>query len=112
MSYLSCQFHHRFSDCESCLLLFNASFFSWLVFLQSLRERKRASEQTDGKTAEKTTDKKVEEEDEDSPYNLCSPVDLDNVRMCVCVSVKDLVCDHMERVYSYMKYLFVCACAC
>ncbi|KAG8012943.1 Fatty acid 2-hydroxylase [Nibea albiflora] len=42
--------------------------------MQTLRERRKNGEQTEGQT-EKTTDKKVE--DEDSPFNLCSAVDLD-----------------------------------
>lgn len=54
-----------------------------LFFLQTLRERRKAGEQTEGQTAEKTTQKKVEEEDENSPFNGCSSVDLDKV--CVCV---------------------------
>ncbi|XP_051238216.1 fatty acid 2-hydroxylase [Dicentrarchus labrax] len=40
---------------------------------QTLRERRKASEET----AEKMTDKKVQEEDENSPFNICSSVDLD-----------------------------------
>ncbi|KAL7402793.1 hypothetical protein ABVT39_020023 [Epinephelus coioides] len=47
---------------------------------QTLRERRTASEQSEGKTAEKTTDTKVKEEDkedENDAYNRCSPVDLD-----------------------------------
>uniref|UniRef100_A0A3Q1EYQ8 Fatty acid 2-hydroxylase n=1 Tax=Acanthochromis polyacanthus TaxID=80966 RepID=A0A3Q1EYQ8_9TELE len=42
---------------------------------QTLRERKQTSDQTDGKTAEKT--KLDEDEDENSPYSRCSSVDLD-----------------------------------
>lgn len=43
--------------------------------VQTLRERRKENEQTEEKSAEKTN--KVEEEDEDSPYKLCSSVDLD-----------------------------------
>uniref|UniRef100_A0A147A4E3 Fatty acid 2-hydroxylase n=1 Tax=Fundulus heteroclitus TaxID=8078 RepID=A0A147A4E3_FUNHE len=42
---------------------------------ETLRERRKASEQTEEKSAEKTNG--VKEEDENSPYKLCSSVDLD-----------------------------------
>ncbi|XP_034734914.1 fatty acid 2-hydroxylase [Etheostoma cragini] len=44
---------------------------------QTLRERRKANDKTVEKMAEKTTDKKMKEEDENAPYNRCSPVDLD-----------------------------------
>ncbi|XP_013867639.1 fatty acid 2-hydroxylase isoform X2 [Austrofundulus limnaeus] len=46
---------------------------------ETLRERKKASEQTNGKTAEKRTEKQqqVDEDEDISPYSRCSPVDLD-----------------------------------
>nr|XP_020459908.1 fatty acid 2-hydroxylase isoform X2 [Monopterus albus] len=44
---------------------------------QTLRERRKASEQTEGETAEQMTDVKVKEEDENDPYRLCNSVDLD-----------------------------------
>ncbi|XP_022058305.2 fatty acid 2-hydroxylase [Acanthochromis polyacanthus] len=44
---------------------------------QTLRERKQTSDQTDGKTAEKTKLDEDEDEDENSPYSRCSSVDLD-----------------------------------
>uniref|UniRef100_A0A8D0AYM7 Fatty acid 2-hydroxylase n=1 Tax=Sander lucioperca TaxID=283035 RepID=A0A8D0AYM7_SANLU len=44
---------------------------------QTLKERRKASEQTEEKMAEKMTDKKVKEEDVNAAYNRCSPVDLD-----------------------------------
>ncbi|XP_060932428.1 fatty acid 2-hydroxylase [Limanda limanda] len=43
---------------------------------QTVRERRNATEQTEGTLAGKTTDKK-EEEDQNDAYNRCSPVDLD-----------------------------------
>ncbi|XP_027854859.1 fatty acid 2-hydroxylase isoform X1 [Xiphophorus couchianus] len=43
--------------------------------VQTLRVRKKASEEAEEKSAEKTS--KVEDEDENSPYKLCSSVDLD-----------------------------------
>ncbi|KAG7229824.1 hypothetical protein INR49_012473 [Caranx melampygus] len=43
----------------------------------TLRERRKADEQTGGEKPEKTTDMKMKEEDEDSPYNRCSSVDLE-----------------------------------
>ncbi|KAF3854383.1 hypothetical protein F7725_022438 [Dissostichus mawsoni] len=42
---------------------------------QNLRERRKASEQTEEKTSEKTTEQK--EEDENDAYNRCSTVDMD-----------------------------------
>ncbi|KAM4553446.1 fatty acid 2-hydroxylase isoform 2-T2 [Fundulus diaphanus] len=42
---------------------------------ETLRERRKDSEQTEEKSAEKTNG--VKEEDENSPYKLCSSVDLD-----------------------------------
>lgn len=50
--------------------------------LQTLRERRNAKEQADGQMAEKTAEKT--EEDENTPFNLCSSVDLDKVCACVC----------------------------
>uniref|UniRef100_A0A3P8RM07 Fatty acid 2-hydroxylase n=1 Tax=Amphiprion percula TaxID=161767 RepID=A0A3P8RM07_AMPPE len=48
---------------------------NWLWCFETLRERRQTSDQTDGKTAEKT--KLDEDEDENSPYSRCSSVDLD-----------------------------------
>lgn len=56
------------------------------VFFQSLRERRTASDQTEAQTTEKTKGKQVEDEDENTSFNLCSSVDLDKVTS-VCVYV-------------------------
>ncbi|XP_078113867.1 fatty acid 2-hydroxylase [Sander vitreus] len=44
---------------------------------QTLKERRKASEQTEENMAEKMTDKKEKEKDVNAAYNRCSPVDLD-----------------------------------
>lgn len=84
-----------------------------LIFHQTVRERRKASEHTEAKAAEKMTNMKASEEDEDDPYSLCSAVDLDKV--CVCVSVGVFLvwtgmCEKTERVFFYIQCLFVCFC--
>lgn len=73
------------------------------VFLQSLRERRRASEQTEAQTTEKTKGKQEEDEDENAPFNLCSSVDLDKVTsvclyVCTCSCMSVCVCEQVMGV--------------
>ncbi|XP_031731514.1 LOW QUALITY PROTEIN: fatty acid 2-hydroxylase [Anarrhichthys ocellatus] len=53
---------------------------------QTLRERRKAGEQTAGETGDETGDEPAKEEDEKADYNRCSSVDLDKVCVCFCES--------------------------